>query len=82
MACIRETLRTFPAEPRLSKDVHADTVLPGTYFIPGSEDIPVETGRFSMAVPAGSGIIIDVWAVHMNRKSYTSRAKSILALLG
>ncbi|KAH0826708.1 cytochrome P450 [Lanmaoa asiatica] len=61
-ACIRETLRMFPAEPRISKDAHADTVLPGTYFTPGSK----ETRRFSMAVPAGSVIVLDVWALHMS----------------
>ena len=75
MAFIRETLRMFPVAPIVPKDVHADTVLPGTYFSSGSKDTPVETGKFSMAVPAGSIIIIDIWAIHMNRKSYTSRAK-------
>ena len=68
MACVRETLRLFPAEPRLSKDVHADTVLPGTYFTFGSDENPVETGKFSMAVPAGSVVVMDIWALHMNRE--------------
>jgi cytochrome P450 len=67
LACIRETLRLFPSEPRLPKDVHADTVLPATYFTPGSEDSPpVEIGKFTMAIPAGSVIAIDVWALHTN----------------
>ncbi|KAF8137618.1 cytochrome P450, partial [Boletus edulis] len=35
-ACIRESLRMFPPVTRLPKDVHADAVLPGTYFTPGS----------------------------------------------
>ena len=73
----------FPAAPRMSKDVHADTVLPGAYFTPGSKDSPsVETGKFSMAVPAGSTVIIDVWAVHMNRKSFTLWTKPILTSSG
>ncbi|KAF8556841.1 cytochrome P450 [Imleria badia] len=62
LACIRETLRLFPAEPRLPKDVHTDAVLPGTHFTPGSMGSPaVETGKFTMAVPAGSIIAIDIW---------------------
>ncbi|KAG9309955.1 cytochrome P450 [Chiua virens] len=65
--CIRETLRVFPSEPRLSKSVHADMVLPSSYFSPGSKENPsVETGKFSVVVPAGSIVIIDVWALHMN----------------
>ncbi|KAH0826717.1 cytochrome P450 [Lanmaoa asiatica] len=66
VACIRETLRVLPVEPRLSKFVHTDTVLPGTYFTPGSKESPVETAKFSMAIPAGSVVILDVWALHMN----------------
>ena len=66
----------FPAEPRIAKDVHADTVLPGTYFTPGSKDTPsVETGKLSMAVPAGSTVIIDIWGMHMNRESSAPRTK-------
>ena len=68
MACLRETLRLFPVEPRMSKDVHADTVLPGAHFTFGSNGSPVETGKFSMAVPAGSIVVMDVWALHMNRE--------------
>ncbi|KAG9309956.1 cytochrome P450 [Chiua virens] len=66
-ACIRETLRVFPAEPRISKNVHADMVLPSTYFSPGSKESPsVETGKFSVAVPAGSAVIMEIWGLHMN----------------
>ncbi|KAG8216942.1 cytochrome P450 [Butyriboletus roseoflavus] len=66
-ACIQEALRVFPAEPRIPKDVHQDTVLPGTSFIPGPKEDPfIETGKFSMAVPAGSVVVVDVWALHMN----------------
>jgi len=67
LACIRETLRLFPPAARTPKVVRTDTVLPGTYFIPGSEGKPsVETGKFSMAVPKGSVVCIDVWAMHLN----------------
>ncbi|KAH0826709.1 cytochrome P450 [Lanmaoa asiatica] len=65
-ACIRETLRMFPAEPRLPKDVHTDTVLPGTCFTTGSKESLVETAKFSMAIPAGSVVVLDIWALHMN----------------
>lgn len=75
-ACIRETLRVLPSEPRISKDVHKDTVLPGTYFTPGSKESPsVETGKFLMAVPAGSVVVMDIWALHMSRESCSSRTR-------
>ena len=79
MAFVRETLRMFPTIPRLPRNVHADTVLPGTYFTPESKHtpIPTETGKFLMAIPAGSNVVIDIWAVHMNRKSCTSRTEPI-----
>lgn len=79
MACIRETLRVFPAEPRLAKQVHTDTVLPGTNFTLGSNESLVETGKFSMAVPAGSVVVLDVWALHMNRESAPPCMKPIFA---
>ncbi|KAF8556843.1 cytochrome P450 [Imleria badia] len=67
LACIRETLRLLPSAPRLPKDVHTNTLLPGTHFTPGSKDSPsVETGKFTMAIPAGSVIVMDIWALHMN----------------
>lgn len=82
-ACIRETLRVFPAEPRISKDVHKDTVLPGTYFTSGSKESPsVETGKFLMAVPAGSIVVMDIWALHMNRESCSSRTRPHIRLVG
>ena len=46
MAFIRKTLRMFPVAPIVPKGVHADTVLPGTYFTFGSRNTPVETGNF------------------------------------
>ena len=68
MACLRESLRLFPVEPRLSKVVHADAVLPSTSFAVGPGDTLVETGKFTLAVPAGSAVLLDIWAVHMNRE--------------
>ncbi|KAF8437972.1 cytochrome P450 [Boletus edulis BED1] len=65
-ACIRESLRMFPPVTRLPKDVHADAVLPGTYFTPGSEGTPVNTGKFLMTVPEGSLVVIDIWGLHHN----------------
>ncbi|KAF8437970.1 cytochrome P450 [Boletus edulis BED1] len=65
-ACIRETLRMFPPVTRLLKDALADAVLPGAYFAPGFQGSPVKTGDFSMAVPAGSLVVIDIWALHHN----------------
>lgn len=77
-AFIRETLRMFPAEPRIPKDVHKDTVLPVTSFIPGSkENTFIETGKFSMAVPAGSVIVLDIWAMHLSRASPSSRVRPV-----
>jgi len=67
LACIRETLRLFPPGPRTVRVVRNDTVLPGTYFIPGSEGKPsLETGKFSMAIPKGSVVYVDIWAMHLN----------------
>ena len=76
LACMRETLRLFPAAARTPKVVRKDTVLPGTCFIPGSEDKPtVETGKFSMAIPKGSIICLDIWAMHLNSESCFSQMK-------
>ncbi|KAH7925420.1 cytochrome P450 [Leucogyrophana mollusca] len=67
MAFFRETLRLYPSEPRLAKDVHYDTVLPAVNFSAGSKGSPtVEGSSFSVAVPAGSVLIMDIWALHMN----------------
>ncbi|KIJ62164.1 hypothetical protein HYDPIDRAFT_182927 [Hydnomerulius pinastri MD-312] len=66
-AFFRETLRLYPSEPRLAKDVRNDTILPATYFTPGStQDPTVEGEKFSVAIPAGSVVIMDIWALHMN----------------
>ncbi|KAG9309959.1 cytochrome P450 [Chiua virens] len=66
-ACIRETLRVFPVVSRIPKNVHADMVLPSTYFTPGSKENPSnETGKCAVAVPEGGVVIIDIWAMHMN----------------
>ncbi|KAG9309961.1 cytochrome P450 [Chiua virens] len=66
-ACIRESLRVVPTAPRLVKNVHTDTVLPTTYFSPGSKAKPsVETGKDSIVAPAGSVVVIETWGLHMN----------------
>ena len=58
--------------------MQTDTVLPGTYFNPGSEgESPVETGKFTKAVPAGSLVSLDVWGLHMNRESTSSWTRSV-----
>ncbi|KAH7912385.1 cytochrome P450 [Hygrophoropsis aurantiaca] len=67
LALFRETLRLYPSEPRLAKDVHYDSVLPAVHFTPGSKGSPTIEGHpFSVAVPAGSVLILDIWALHMN----------------
>ncbi|KAH7887015.1 cytochrome P450 [Phlebopus sp. FC_14] len=67
LAFFRETLRLFPSEPRLAKDVHNDTVLPAVSFTTESKRDPMVAGETSMViVPAGSVIIMDIWALHVN----------------
>ena len=77
MACLRESLRVFPVESRLAKLAHADAVLPSTSFAVGPGDTLVETGKFTVAIPAGSIIMFDIWAVHMNRGWPTPQLKPL-----
>ena len=75
LAVFRETLRCFPAEPRLNKLVDADAVLTGTRFTPS--DPPrkprstydggltnVEIAHDQLSERKFS----DIWAMHMNRQ--------------
>ncbi|EGO03712.1 hypothetical protein SERLA73DRAFT_175316 [Serpula lacrymans var. lacrymans S7.3] len=66
LAFFRETLRLFPAVPRLAKNVHTDAVLPAQCFTVGAKGSLTPGKPFSVAVPAGSVVIVDIWALHMN----------------
>ena len=86
MAVFRETLRCFPAEPRLNKLVDADAVLTGTRFTPsdpprkprstydgGLTNVEIahdqlSERKFSVHIPKGSVVTMDIWAMHMNRQ--------------
>ena len=58
--------------------MQTDTIIPGTYFNPGSKgESPVETGKFMMAIPAGSLVSLGVWELHMNRESASSWTRSV-----
>ncbi|KAJ6582970.1 cytochrome P450 [Mycena vulgaris] len=66
VATFQETVRLFPPVPRISKIVHVNTTLPAHRFTstrPGEiEDIK----PFSVPVPEGSIIMVDIMALHLN----------------
>lgn len=53
----------FPSEPRLVKNVHADTSLTGRHFAAHGS-----TEEYRVAIPNGSAVIVDIWAIHMSRE--------------
>ncbi|KAL0959591.1 hypothetical protein HGRIS_011300 [Hohenbuehelia grisea] len=69
-AVFHETLRMFPAIIRLGKPVQRDTTLPGYRFQPATSD-KLSTNiqdpqRFTVNIPVGSVVIIDIFGVHRN----------------
>ncbi|KAF7360202.1 Cytochrome P450 [Mycena venus] len=66
LATFQETIRMFPAAPRLTKIVHMDTTLTVHRFTTqGTGEIEAIT-PFTVPVRAGSLILLDTMAVHMN----------------
>ncbi|EGO03674.1 hypothetical protein SERLA73DRAFT_101917 [Serpula lacrymans var. lacrymans S7.3] len=66
LAFFRETLRLFPPVIRLPRDVHTDVMLPAQRLNAGAKGSVTPGESFSVAVPAGSIVVIDIWALHMN----------------
>jgi len=67
LAFFRETLRLWPAEPRLAKDVNVDTSLPGVHFSQNDSETSLTEGQaYTLPVPAGSVVMLDIWALHHN----------------
>ena len=64
LAVFRETLRHYPAVPRLWKIVQQDAVLPYTTLT--SDSLSAERHGDYVA-PSGSVVILDFRALHMNR---------------
>ncbi|KAF7360213.1 Cytochrome P450 [Mycena venus] len=62
LATFHETLRLFTPVARLSKIAHADTTLTAHRFTPGLDVVT----PFDVPVRAGSMVVIDVLALHMN----------------
>ncbi|KAF8186829.1 cytochrome P450 [Mycena galopus ATCC 62051] len=65
LAAFHETLRLFPQVPRLGKIVQADTTLIAHKIKTGTTD-ELDATQFSVPVRAGSIVILDIPAVHMN----------------
>jgi hypothetical protein len=63
LATFQETIRLFTPVARLCKIARVDTSLIAHRFTPELDDVTA----FSVPVPAGSILIIDVLALHMNR---------------
>ncbi|KAJ7918480.1 cytochrome P450 [Mycena leptocephala] len=63
LATFQETIRLFTPVARLCKIARTDTSLTAHRFTPELDDVT----PFSVPVPAGSILIIDVLALHMNR---------------
>ena len=56
-------MRMFPSEPRLAKNVAADTSLTAKRFTADGK-----TEDFRVSIPNGSVVIVDIWGVNMSRK--------------
>jgi cytochrome P450 len=65
IAVFRETLRLFPAEPRLAKLVCSDTTLVGKKTDENGEEL----STFTVPIPNQSVVVLDIWAIHHNRSS-------------
>ncbi|KAJ6557982.1 cytochrome P450 [Mycena capillaripes] len=63
LATFQETIRLFPPAPRLGKIVQTDTTLTAHRFPPGKVEDVIP---FTVPVPAGSVIVIDAVALHVN----------------
>ncbi|KAJ6564019.1 cytochrome P450 [Mycena capillaripes] len=66
-AAFNETLRLFPPVPRLTKYVYADTTLPARRFKESSTTGKIsDLETYSVPIPMGSMVVIDIIALHMN----------------
>ncbi|KAI0052197.1 cytochrome P450 [Auriscalpium vulgare] len=68
LAAFRETLRLFPAEPRLAKIVAEDARITAAQFSPHKDghNVHRDVRRVPVAIPKGSVIIVDIYGVHRN----------------
>ncbi|KDQ58514.1 hypothetical protein JAAARDRAFT_34328 [Jaapia argillacea MUCL 33604] len=67
LAVFHETLRMFPSVIRLAKPVFADSAVTVNRFNPADDYCQEgKVEKVSVAIPKGSVVIIDVWALHMN----------------
>ncbi|KAI0066984.1 cytochrome P450 [Artomyces pyxidatus] len=68
LATFRETLRLFPAEPRLAKHVAADAVVTATRFTQHKDghNLHGDEEKIPVAMPKGSVVITDILGVHRN----------------
>ncbi|KAJ7774471.1 cytochrome P450 [Mycena maculata] len=66
LATFYETIRLFTPVARLCKLVHADATLTAHRFTPSATGTPTDVAPFAVPVKAGSMIIIDILALHMN----------------
>jgi hypothetical protein len=76
-AVFHETLRLFPPVARMGKSVLIDTVLKARRFAPPSGGRGREVEEFSVHIPTGSLVMIDVFAVHMNRRNLSRLSSSV-----
>lgn len=73
MAVFREVLRLFPPVPRVASPVSVDTHLTGRRFTPSDGKRGVSNvSDFDVAIPAQSIVVIDIIALHRNRKCLPS----------
>jgi cytochrome P450 len=67
-ATFHETLRLFPATPRLAKTVFSDTILRTHRFTTKADGTPDEVEVVNTPIKAGSYVVLDVHGIHHNRK--------------
>ncbi|KIM91676.1 hypothetical protein PILCRDRAFT_58279, partial [Piloderma croceum F 1598] len=67
-AFFRETLRMFPSEPRLAKQVHADATITARRFVPHAKGPGMhgQVEQYRIAIPKGSVVIMDVFGTNLN----------------
>jgi len=66
LATFQETIRLFPPAPRLSKIVQVDTTLTAHRFTRRGTAELSDVTPFTVPVKAGSFVILDILALHMN----------------
>lgn len=64
-AVFYETIRLFTPVARLGKCVQSDTTLPARQFVSGDYH---NAEKITIRIPRGSIIIMDILALHRNRK--------------